>query len=139
MFFLHSAMASKRTLVLPRVRLLRRAAHGGGRGGFDRDAEYVRWSELFKISVLAALHPVRELDAYFGAHGWRVDRLVRINCAPCSHPPSPPCASVEQSFGFNGLDDVRAAAVQCAGGLEHNVRTLWRIDDAAVAFADSSN
>ena len=61
MFYLHLAMRLKRTLVLPRPRLLQRKE--GARGSqFEAEAEYMRWGELFNVSALNKLHPAVELE-----------------------------------------------------------------------------
>jgi hypothetical protein len=60
MFYLDLAMRLKRTLVLPRPRLVRKDQYGR----FLPDSEYVRWSEMFNVSALNKLHPVVELETF---------------------------------------------------------------------------
>jgi len=136
MYFLDLAMRLKRTLVLPRTRLLRRM--GGGRrnyGGFDPVAEYVRWGELFNVSALAALHPVIELDEYIEAHGDRVDLVTRITHKPCEPRES-------ERVDFNGRRGALVAGVhQCAPLLQHDHVALSAMRDThrAIGFYDSVN
>ena len=56
MFFLDLALKLKRTLVLPRARVLRRT---NARGGFDPKAEFVRMGDLLNLSALRQLHPAK--------------------------------------------------------------------------------
>ena len=73
MFFLDLALKLKRTLVLPRARILRRT---DTRGGFDPNPEFVRMGELLNLSALRQLHPVIELEDYLAEHG-EVEQGIR--------------------------------------------------------------
>jgi len=112
MFYLDRAMRLKRTLVLPRMRLLRRE---GGTHRFAPDAEYVDWGELFNVSRLSVLHPVIELDQYLELHG-PLSLHVKIDHKGCP----------EESGGevaFNGLR-VAAARSVCAAGWQYDLTAL---------------
>lgn len=139
MFYLDLAMRLKRTLILPRSRLLRRIGRGSQ---FSPDADYLAWGELFNMSVLSRVHPVMELEQYLKLQGGHVDLHVRISHAGCEPIDGP------ISIAFNGLAaggggdtaSVRAARSICANGLQYNQRALTGSDYAslnAVAFSDS--
>ena len=83
MFYLHLAAQLKRTLVLPRVRLLRRMK--GDRVAFHPVAEYARYADLFNTSALSKLHPVIELDDFLKLphDGPPISLLTRIDHQGC--------------------------------------------------------
>ena len=132
MFYLNTAMQLKRTLVLPRTRLLRRKPGGGSM--FDPNADYVAWGELFNVSLLSKIHPVMELEQYMALHGG-VSLHVKIShqgCAP---------SDGETTVPFNGLADGLAAARSvCDGRLQYDVNALKSAqyaDEESIAFSDS--
>eukprot|EP00322_Chrysochromulina_rotalis_P013330 CAMPEP_0115855074 /NCGR_PEP_ID=MMETSP0287-20121206/14357_1 /TAXON_ID=412157 /ORGANISM="Chrysochromulina rotalis, Strain UIO044" /LENGTH=727 /DNA_ID=CAMNT_0003309221 /DNA_START=45 /DNA_END=2228 /DNA_ORIENTATION=+ len=127
MFYLDLAMRLKRTLVLPRTRLLRRT----GANRFAPDAEYVGWGELFNVSQLAALHPVIELEQYLALHG-PLSLHVKIEHKGCA----------EQGSGevrFNGLL-VEASKSVCGAGWQYDPAKLRGAEMAgleSLAFSQS--
>jgi len=123
MFFLQLAITSERTLVLPRARLLRRVG-----GSFAKEAEYVRWSELFNISLLQRRHSVMDLETFLDEHG-QVETLVPISgCEPTAE------ATVVQ---FNGLP-VRMERTECKSG--HRVGSrLMSEPSRSIAFLGTSD
>ena len=131
MFYLHLAMRLKRTLVLPRPRLLQRKK--GARGSqFEAEAEYMRWGELFNVSALNKLHPAVELDEFLQRRGAspQIDVLTAIDHKGCE-----PGGAAETSF--NGLTNVRVGRSQCDSSLQHNVAALGRMTEGAIAFSNS--
>ena len=84
MFFLDLAMRLKRTLVLPRARLVKRDAYGRF---LNDEAEYVRWGELFNLSALNTLHPAVELETFLQQAG-EVTQLIKVDQVP-PPPPAP--------------------------------------------------
>jgi hypothetical protein len=133
MFFLDLAMRLKRTLVLPRTRLLRRLP--GPRSQFAPEAEYVGWGELFNVSELVRLHPVYEIDQYLELHGRAVSLHVQLGHKDChgSDEPSP--------VAFNGLSGaLQVARSVCAKGLQYDHAKLQSreyADAESIAFSDS--
>jgi len=79
MFYLDLAMRLKRTLVLPRGRLVKKDAFG--RFLLDQ-SEYVRWGELFNVSALNKLHPVVELETFLEQVN-EVSLMSKIDHQPC--------------------------------------------------------
>ena len=133
MFYLHLAMRLKRTLVLPRPRLLRKKE--GARGSQFDSAEYVRWGELFNVSALNALHPAVELDEFLRRRGGggsapQIDVLTVLDHRGCA-------ARGASEEAFNGLESVRVGRSQCDSSLQHNVAELGRMGERAVAFSNS--
>ena len=131
MFYLHLAMRLKRTLVLPRPRLLQRKQ--GARGSqFEAEAEYMRWGELFNVSALNKLHPAVELEEFLQRRGGaaQIDVLTAIDHKGCE-----PGGAAEASF--NGLSNVRVGRPQCDSSLQHNVAALGRMTEGAIAFSNS--
>ena len=131
MFYLHLAMRLKRTLVLPRPRLLQRKK--GARGSqFEAEAEYMRWGELFNVSALNTLHPAVELDEFLQRRGAspQIDVLTAIDHKGCE-------ARTAHDVSFNGLTNVRVGRSQCDSSLQHNVAALGRMTEGAIAFSNS--
>mmetsp|Transcript_25927 Transcript_25927/g.56844 ORF Transcript_25927/g.56844 Transcript_25927/m.56844 type:complete len:396 (+) Transcript_25927:294-1481(+) len=127
MFFFDLARQTKRVLVLPRARLLRRA---GASARFAPEAEYVRWGDLFNLSVINKLHPAIELETFVEAVG-RIDLLVPDGSQACT-------AAAEQQVLFNGLH-LLAARTECQRGLQHQLHSLLARDARAIAFRDVTN
>ena len=130
MFYLDLAMHLKRTLVLPRTRLLRRISSRAAQ--FSPDAEYVAWGELFNVSTLSKLHPVIELDQFLELHG-TVSMHYRIAHAGCSKSTGP------TEVSFNGLA-VSVGQSVCGPGLQYRRADLARGEYAqheSIAFSDS--
>jgi hypothetical protein len=129
MFFLDLAMSLKRTLVLPRTRLLRRVGRGSQ---FAPDAEYVAWGELFNVSALSKLHPVMELEQFVELHG-SISLHIKIDHKGC------PASDKPASVSFNGLD-LPAQESMCAAGLQYDKRRLLAPETAhqeSLAFSHS--
>ena len=113
MFYLDLAVSLKRTLVLPRPRLLRRIGKGSN---FAPDAEYPAWGELFNVSELSKLHPVVELEQYLELH--RPTSLhVQINHKGCPETAGP------TEVDFNGLRLPVERSV-CIAGLQYDKAKL---------------
>lgn len=130
MFYLHLAMQLKRTLVLPRTRLLRRIPKSTQ---FDPTAEYVPWGDLFNVSALSLVHPILELEQFVALHGG-VGLHVRISHQGCES------REGVVSVPFNGLPDGLGAAKSiCHNRLQYEQEKLSReyADEEAIAFSDS--
>ena len=112
MFYLDLAMKLKRTLVLPRTRLVRRIGRGSQ---FAPEAEYVSWGELFNVSALSKLHPVVELEQFVELHG-PVSLQVKIDHKGCPE-------SGTEDASFNGM---RVAVLRsvCGAGVQYDVSRL---------------
>lgn len=128
MFYLDLALKLKRTLVLPRIRLLRRV---DGRPRNDLPARYQRWGDFFDVDALSKVHHVMELEEYLQLAP--VQSLhVRIDHNGC-----PESAAVE--VDFNGLA-VHAAKSVCAAGMQYDAARLAAADTAqheSLAFSNS--
>ena len=127
MFYLDLAMHTKRTLVLPRTRLLRRL----NARSFAPDAEYVSWGELYNVSALSKLHPIIELEQYLELHG-PATLHVKLDHRGCAE-------SGEGDVPFNGLQ-LRASRSICNAGLQYNRARLTQGDVMgleSIAFSDS--
>ena len=127
MFYLDLAMITKRTLVLPRTRLLRRVSARS----FSPDAEYVPWGELYNVSALAKLHPIIELEQYLELHG-PVALHVKLDHRGCPE-------GGEGEVAFNGLK-LGASRTICTTGLQYNRARLTQGDVMgldSIAFSDS--
>ena len=130
MFYLDLAMRLKRTLVLPRTRLLRRAKFRSG-SQFEPNADYASWGELFNASALARAHPVMELEQFVELHGG-VALHVRVTHKGCTE------SEGETSVPFNGLD-LPAARSICATGMQYDARSLSTAEMSeldSIAFSD---
>ena len=129
MFFLDLALKLKRTLVLPRARVLRRT---NLRGGFDPKAEYVRMGELLNLSALRQLHPVMELEDYLAEHA-EFDQHTSMGHGGCVNNDAP------STVGFSGLQ-VRAAKSTCEPMLPHQLPAMIKLHHVkSIAFSQSVN
>lgn len=129
MFYLDLAMKLKRTLVLPRTRLLRR---GKGIGQFEPKADYVGWGELMNVSTIATLHPVMEWEQYVALHGAHVSLLVPLR----------ECKPSQEVVTFNGWPNVQAAKISCEPGAQYAPNRLLQPPYAeleSIAFMDTTD
>lgn len=115
MYYLDLAMRLKRTLVLPRTRLVKRLPGGGSR--FDPNADYIGWGDLYNVSALSALHSVIEFDQYTELYGHQVTVHVQNVQSGCTE--SEDSAMVP----FNGRQ-MQASRTICGRGLQHQVARL---------------
>lgn len=131
MFYLDLAMKLKRTLVLPRTRLLRKARHGFN---FDSNADYVGWGELYNVSTLSRLHPVMELDQYVALHGEQVTLHVNNNNQLCKAD-----SKGATQVDYNGrLFDAEYSI--CSKGLQYETNRLLShqfTGEESIAFGNS--
>ena len=131
MFYLDLAMKLKRTLVLPRTRLLRKARHGFN---FDPNADYVGWGELYNVSTLSRLHPVMELDQYVALHGEQVTLHVNNNNQLCKAE-----SKGATQVDYNGrLFDAEYSI--CSKGLQYETNRLLShqfTGEESIAFGNS--
>jgi hypothetical protein len=131
MFYLDLAMRLKRTLVLPRTRLLQRKRGGGSQ--FESTAEYVGWGELFNVTTLGKLHPVMELDQYVALHGKHVSLHLDNRHHQCSD--SKGSADVQ----FNG-HTLTAGYSLCTKGLQYSPDRLLSpqyAHEESIAFGEA--
>ena len=129
MFYLDLAMRLKRTLVLPRTRLVRRVGRGSQ---FSSEAEYVAWGDLFNVSALSKLHPVIELEQFVELHG-SISLHVQIEHKGC------PASDGAVQVPFNGLRVLAQESV-CAAGLQYDRKRLLTNEMAqheSLAFSQS--
>ena len=116
MFFLDLALKLKRTLVLPRARVLRRT---NARGGFDPKAEFVRMGDLLNLSALRQLHPVMDLEDYLAEHA-EFEQHTSMGHGGCVNNDAP--STVE----FSGLQ-VRAVKSTCEPMLPHQLPAMIKL------------
>ena len=129
MFFLDLALKLKRTLVLPRARILRRTDI---RGGFDPNPEFVRMGEHLNLSALRQLHPVIELEDYLAEHG-EIEQHTSLGHGGCVKNDAP--STVE----FSGLQ-VRALKSTCEPMLPHQPQAMLQLQHVkSIAFSQSVN
>ena len=129
MFFLDLALKLKRTLVLPRARVLRRT---NLRGGFDPKADFVRMGELLNLSAFRQLHPVMDLEDYLAEHA-EFDQHTSMGHGGCVNSDAP--STVE----FSGLQ-VRAVKSTCEPMLPHQLPAMIKLHHVkSIAFSQSVN
>jgi len=127
MFYLDLAMRLKRTLVLPRGRLVRKDAQGRF---LNEQAEYVRWGELFNLTALNKLHPVMELETFL-AEGHEVSLMSKIDHRPCQ-------GGGRGTVDFNGLQGVVVGMFQCREGFQYHTSELAALFEApSLGFSHS--
>ena len=130
MFFLDLAIKTKRTLVLPRGRLLRRT---DSYGGFDPKAEFVRMSELLNMSALEKLHPVMDLEDFLENGEKWVAQHTSMGSRGCQKNDEP------VAFEFNGLA-ARAKKLTCEPHLAHQLPAMLNLKHVeSIAFSQSVN
>ena len=128
MFYLDLAARLKRTLVLPRTRLVRRLDMPGSQ--FAPEAEYVSWGELYNVSVLARFHPVIELEQFVALHG-PISLHVRIDHRACE--------TGAGAITFNGLSTTAERTI-CSSGMQYNAVQLMGAEVGSLeslAFSES--
>ena len=130
MYYLDLAMKLRRTLVLPRTRLLRRKPGPGIQ--FEDKAEYAYFGALFNFSHLSSVHHVIELEQYLALH-YTVSMHVQL-----SHQCQSADAREEVKVPFNGLE-MHAHKSICTSGLQYDMPALKGTykDEQAIAFGGS--
>lgn len=137
LFFLRLAMMLGNVLVLPRCHLLsRHASVQNHREAMGKSAErvFVRWSHMYNLTALQALHPVVELssagfpqDATLARYFWISDTCSRDHMS-----------SVRGGERFNGVW-LHARVSSCTRDLQHSLPSLYRMRQTSesIAFANS--
>ena len=134
MFYLDLAMKLKRTLVLPRTRLLKRLP--GQRAQFAPEADFVRWGDLYNLTTLSKLHSVIELEDFVAERGASATTMVLLKHHNCQASAAPTKAA------FNGLPNggLQVANTLCEPGVQYKQSELlsarFKHKDV-LAFSDS--